>query len=119
MGDPIALLRAHRRAAKKANVAARALGEAVVHEAAKAIGGVWRPNGEHGAFVEIDSAWLWLSLDSDEVWRVGFGREWSTETGEGADPRAAAYAWLRANARCRRPEIIAAREWLATLGLHV
>lgn len=120
MSDLLVLLRAHRRAAKKAEAAACALGEAVAAEAARTIGGVWHGNGEYGASSELGAAWFWIGLDADGVWHFGFGGDgWSTHPAEGADPRAAAYGWLRANTRYRQPEVVAAREWLGERGLHV
>jgi len=114
MSDPITLLRAHRRAAKKAEAAASALGEAITLEAERTLGGIWHTSGEYGAWRDVANAQLWLSLDGDGVWRLGLGcSEWSTNHGEGADPRAAADSWLRANTRYRRHEVNVVREWLA------
>ena len=113
-------LRAHRRAAKKADAAASTLGEAVAREAGQAIGGIWHPDGTPGAWRDVAGAYLWLSLDGDGVWRLGLGRpEWSTNHGEGGDPRAAAYSWLHANTRYRRREVNAVRDWLRERGIHV
>ena len=118
--DTTSLLRAHRRAAKKAEAAASALGEAVAREAGQAIGGIWHPGGAYGAWRDAVGAHLWISLDGDGVWRLGLGcLEWSTNHGEGADPRAAAYSWLHANTRYRRREVNAVRDWLRERGIHV
>lgn len=116
MSDITNLLAAHRDATATTQRAGDDLGAAIAAHMRSALGGNWTDSWERGADVTVGNASVWVEAHYGGTWSLGVSDlyfRWHTPHGSGATVADAARAWMAANTRVRRPEAIAAREWLA------